>query len=296
MSTTERAPGAGAGGPGGPLGPRVATPGRTLPVRIELVRQLRRRRTLITLGLFAALPVILWIAFTIGNSQPGQGGTTLTDLAQTSGPNFTVFALFSSASFLFVVVVALFFGDTVASEASWSSLRYLLAIPVPRVRLLRQKTIVAGLLSLTVLVVLPLVALALGTLVYGDGGYSSPTGETLPYGTAVVRLLLAVVYLVLQLAWVAGVATLLSVVTDAPLGAVGGTVLISILSNILDSVDALGSLRNGLPTHDAFAWSDLLSLDVDGSDMARGVLTSLIWTVAFGATAVWWFRRKDITS
>ncbi|WP_433787898.1 ABC transporter permease [Actinomycetospora sp. CA-101289] len=270
---------------------------RTLPVRVELARQWRRRRTQVTLALFALLPVILWIAFSVGDApDPGAAATSLTDLAQASGVNFTVFAVFASASFLFVVVVALFFGDTVASEASWSSLRYLLAIPVPRVRLLRQKTIVAALLSLATLVALPLVALVLGTLVYGAGDYLSPTGESLPYGTALVRIALVVAYLAIHLLWVAGVATLLSVVTDAPLGAVGGAVLVSILSQILDTVDALGSLRNVLPTHDVFAFADLLTLDVDGTDLARGVLSGLVWCTAFGATAIWWFRRKDITS
>jgi ABC-2 type transport system permease protein len=266
-------------------------------VRVELARQWRRRRTQVTLGLFALLPVILWIAFSVGDDpQGGAAATSLTDLAQASGPNFAVFALFSSASFLFVVVVALFFGDTVASEASWSSLRYLLAIPVPRVRLLRQKTIVAALLSLATLVVLPLVAVVLGTLVYGAGDYLSPTGESLPYGTAILRIALAVAYLAIHLLWVAGVATLFSVLTDAPLGAVGGAVLVSILSQILDTVDALGSIRNLLPTHDVFAFADLLTLDVDGTDLARGVLSALVWCTAFGATAVWWFHRKDITS
>jgi ABC-2 type transport system permease protein len=270
---------------------------RTLPMRVELARQWHRRRTQVTLGLFALLPVILWIAFAVGDDpRSGAAATTLTDLAQASGPNFAVFAVFASASFLFVVVVALFFGDTVASEASWSSLRYLLAIPVPRVRLLRQKTIVAALLSLATLVVLPLVAILLGTLVYGAGDYLSPTGESLPYGTAVVRLALVVAYLAVHLLWVAGVATLFSVLTDAPLGAVGGAVLVSILSQILDTIDALGSIRNVLPTHDVFAFADLLTLDVDGTDLARGVLSALVWCIAFGATAVYWFRRKDITS
>ena len=61
-------------------------------------------------------------------------------------------SLFFSASFLLIVVISLFFGDTIASEASWSSLRYLLAMPVPRIRLLRQKVLVAGLLSVLALV------------------------------------------------------------------------------------------------------------------------------------------------
>ena len=35
-------------------------PDHTLPVRVELVRQLKRRRTQVTFGLVALLPVILW--------------------------------------------------------------------------------------------------------------------------------------------------------------------------------------------------------------------------------------------
>ena len=45
-------------------------PSRTLPVRVELVRQLRRRRTQIVFGLVVALPVILWIAFTLAPAGP----------------------------------------------------------------------------------------------------------------------------------------------------------------------------------------------------------------------------------
>jgi ABC-2 type transport system permease protein len=35
---------------------------------------------------------------------------------------------------------------------------------------------------------------------------------------------------------------------------------------------------------------------VDATDVVRGVLAGLVWATAFGATAVWWFRTKDITS
>src|ERR1700743_2899205 len=110
--------------------------GRTLPIRVELVRQLRRRRTQISLGFLVVLPFLLLIAFKVGNGRSNRNSGQLVHLATQSGANFTVFALFASASFLLVVIVALFFGDTVASEASWSSLKYLLAIPGPRAKLL----------------------------------------------------------------------------------------------------------------------------------------------------------------
>ena len=269
---------------------------RTLPVRVEMARQLRRRRTQIALGFLILLPFLLLIAFKVGNGSSNRNSGQLVDLATQSGANFTVFAMFASASFLLVVVVALFFGDTVASEASWSSLKYLLAVPVPRGRLLRQKAVVSGLLSLAGLIVLPVVSLVVGVIWYGTGDLVGPTGEAMPFGSAIGTIGLATVYLAVNLFWVAGLALLLSVSTDAPLGAVGGAVLVSILSQILDSITALGGLREYLPTHWAYAWADLLSSNIDWGDMARGVLSALVYGVVFVALAARRFARKDISS
>jgi ABC-2 type transport system permease protein len=271
---------------------------RTLRLGVELRRQLRRRRTQFALGFLAVLPFLLLIAFKAAPNQSNSrsASSAFVDLATSSGLNFAIFALFASASFLLVVVIALFFGDTVASEASWSSLKYLLAIPVPRGRLLRQKAVVSGLLSVLGLIVLPAVALVVGLIWYGGGDLISTTGESMAFGTGVVRLALAVAYLIVYLTWIAGLALLLSVSTDAPLGAVGGAVLVSIVSQILDSITALGDLRDYLPTHYATAWSDLLSADLDWGDMVRGSFSSLAYCAVFLALAARRFARKDITS
>ena len=268
----------------------------TMPIRVELRRQLLRRRTQVAFGLIAALPVILWIAFTVAPAGPPTGSLNLVDLAKGSGANFAVFTLFASASFLLVVVVALFFGDTVASEASWSSLRYLLATPIPRARLVRQKAIVAGLLSLAAIVLLPVVALLVGAIAYGADDLVSPTGESLTFWAGAGRLLLGAVYIALYLGWVAGLALLLSVSTDAPLGAVGGTVMVAIVSQILDQITALEGLRDYLPTHYGTAWANLLATDVDWDAMTRGIFSSLLYATVLGGLAVWRFTRKDITS
>jgi ABC-2 type transport system permease protein len=271
-------------------------PGRTLPVRIELVRQLQRRRTQIVFGLIVLLPVILWVAFSLAPAGPPSNSVTLVDLAKGSGGNFAVFALFASASFLLVVVVALFFGDTVAAEASWSSLRYLLAAPVPRSRLVRQKAIVAAFLSLAAVLLLPLVALLVGALAYGTGDLVSPAGESLTFVAGAGRVLLGAVYVAVYLSWTAALALLLSVSTDAPLGAVGGAVLVSILSQILDQITALDTLRNYLPTHYATAWANLLATQIDWGNITRGIFSALCYAAVFGSLALWRFATKDITS
>ena len=136
-------------------------PRRTLPLRVEFTRQLRRRRTWIAFVVLLLLPWILATAFKVGGSPSGANPNTpgLVVVATTGAYNFTAFTMFVSVGFLLVVAVALFCGDTVASEAGWASLRYLLAAPVPRVRLLRQKLIVAMSLSTLAVVALPVMAM-----------------------------------------------------------------------------------------------------------------------------------------
>ena len=268
---------------------------RTLRISVELQRQLKRRRTQLVLGFLVLLPFILAISFELGESQNRRSGGFV-DLATASGINFVVLTLFVSGSFLLPMIVALFFGDTIASEASWSSLKYLLAAPIPRHRLLRQKAISSGILSFFALALLPAVALGVGVLWYGAGEVVSPTGEAAPFADGVLGMALAVCYIAINLFWVAGLALFLSVSTDAPLGAVGGTVLVSILSQILDQIEPLADLRNYLPTHYSMAWADLLSTDVDWSEMTRGVFSALVYGGIFTLLAARRFITKDITS
>ncbi|NEC64599.1 ABC transporter permease [Streptomyces sp. SID9727] len=272
----------------------------TLPLRVEAVRQLRRRRTLLMGGVLAALPFVLITAFAIGGTPDGgpdgAGRITLMDTATASAANFAATCLFVSAGFLLVVPVALFCGDTVASEASWSSLRYLLAAPVPRARLLWSKLVVALGFSLAAMVLLPLVALAAGAAAYGWGPLQLPTGGALPAGDAVVRLVLVVAFVFVSQLVTAGLAFWLSTRTDAPLGAVGGAVGLTIVGNVLDAVTALGSWRDFLPAHWQFAWADALQPAIEWGGMAKGAAVSVTYALILFAFAFRGFSRKDIVS
>ncbi len=271
-------------------------PNRTLPLRVEVVRQLRRRRTQLALGFMVLLPFLLVLAFELGNNDPGQGAPGLVDLATVGAANFTLFTLFAATGFLLVVVIALFAGDTVASEASWSSLRYLLAAPIPRSRLLKQKLIVALAYSLFAIVLLTVVALLAGWMAFGWAPARSPLGSSLTTGTALVRLLIVIGYLAVTMLFVSALAFTLGVYTDAPLGAVGGAVVLVIVSNILDAVPALGSLREVLPTHYQYSWVDALGPTVVWDSMTRGVVYSLAYSLVLFGLAWRHFLRKDVLS
>jgi ABC-2 type transport system permease protein len=270
-------------------------PGRTLRLRVELVRQVKRRRTQVAFGLLLVLPIIIAIAFQVGGGA-GSDAPQLVGLANSGGFNFALFTEFASVGFLLVVLVALFCGDTVASEASWSSLRYLLAQPVPRSRLLRQKLIIAGTLCVAANVLLPVWAFLVGGMFFGWSPARSPIGGSFAASASSWRLLIIVVYICGQLLVVAALAFLLSVSVDNPLGAVGGAVMLVVVSNILDQITALDPYRQYLPTHFQYAWVDTLSSPIRWDDMIRGTGLALAYAAAFLGYAWLRFDRKDVTS
>ncbi|TDE36852.1 ABC transporter permease [Nonomuraea mesophila] len=273
-------------------------PRRTLPLRVEIVRQFKRRRTIVMFGLLLALPWILVIAFQFGPQGNDNGqALRISDLATESGLNFAAFALSVSASFLLVVAVALFCGDTVASEANWSSLRYLLAAPVPRDRLLRQKLVVALGYSAAAVICLPVMALLAGTVAFGWNDIQVPgTGETIPALDVLPRFGIVIAYALVSQLVVAALAFLVSTMTDSPLGAVGGAVGLWIICTILQAVEALGVLREFLPTFWNNAWLDALAPELEWSGMIKGASVSITYAAILVAVAFRRFRRKDVVS
>jgi ABC-2 type transport system permease protein len=276
---------------------------QTLPYRVELYRQLKRKRTAFAYGFVLSLPILVAIAVKFGPSgnsggptRLGSGTTDLIGLATLGAANFTTTMLYFSTPFLLVTVVALFNGDTVASEASWSTLRYLLASPVPRTRLLLQKIKVSLTLSLIAVLLVPLSAWIVGAIAFGFKPLQTPLGATFDNATALSRIAIMTGYLAISLLFVAGLAFYLSVRTDAPLGAVGVAVGISILLNILDAITALGVVREWLPVHYAFSWFDALSITIDWSQMIRGASYCAMTGILFYALAIMKFAKKDVTS
>jgi ABC-2 type transport system permease protein len=257
-------------------------------------RQVRRRRTLWSFALILALPVVLVIAFAIGGGGPS--GNTVAGLAKVGAANFAIFAISASASFLLVVLTALFVGDAVPSEASWSTLRYLLVAPVPRARLLTSKLVVAVATSAIAVVLLSAWALLVGGVAYGWAPFTNPAGGILEWSEFLPRFALIVGYLVVYLLQVGGIAFWLSTRTDAPLAAVGGAVMVTIVSSILSQIETLGGWRNGLPMYYARSWFDALAPQIDWTGMRHGTLWSLLYTVVLVGLAYRHFRRKDILS
>lgn len=267
---------------------------RPLSLRVELRRQVTRPRTRWTFLILLGLPLIVVAAFTLGDD--GGDGQSFADLATSGTANFAVFMLLITSELLILILAALFVGDPVPAEASWSSLRYLLTAPVARGRLLTSKLVVGLGLTALAMVVLLLWVLLVGGVFYGWDPLSLSAGGTLDWGQVLTRLGVAAGYVFVAQLPFAAVAFWMGVRTDAPLAAVGVAVFAAILSSILDALSALGDYRRVLPNHYAREWIGLFTQDADYAALLPGVLWAMLYATVFIALGYRHFARKDVLS
>ena len=107
-----------------------------------------------------------------------------------------------------------------------------------------------------------------------------------------MRLLVATVYVAFGFTALLAIGTLFSTLTDTATGAVGATVGVYIVSEILDGISQLGAIRYGFPTHYMSAWQSMFTENRYSQDMIAGIVVQLAYLVVFGTAAVLWFRSQ----
>ena len=275
-------------------------------VRTEMMKAVRRMRTLvIALGLIG-LPLLITVAIHARGDRPRRDeGEGLFRLAQQSGLLVPAAVLSVMSGFLLVVVAGTFAGDSVAGDAATGNLRYLLMRPVPRGRLLVAKAFVAAVLIWVCTGLVTLAALAGGISLFGAHAVTIPgpgfsfgslAGIHLSQTALLLRLGAAAAYVAFGFTALLAMGTLFSTLTDSAAGAIGATVGVYIVSEILDGISQLGRMRYGFPTHYLNAWESMFTQNSYSRDMLAGVVVQLVYLAVFGAIAIVWFRRKDIRS
>jgi ABC-2 type transport system permease protein len=285
----------------------VRAQGRADVIAIEVVKQARRPRPWVTLGVMAAVPAVL--VAVIGATRPsipervGDWGSVVTD---TSGFTVPLIALSAMQLFLLPLAVAMFAGESVAGEASWGSLRYLLARPVPRARVLAAKAWVAAAFSAAAVAVATGSSLAAGVAAFGwrpltvlDLQHTTPFDvavATFAPPMAIGLVALAAALVLAGLASTFAFTLLLSTLTDSPFSAAAGGLGLGLVSRALDNVPGLHALGPWLPMTDAGSslWTGLFFSPVQVAGLGHFAAVQAVYTAVF-LTAAWArFTRADV--
>jgi len=277
-------------------------------IRVELLKQWRRPRTLVTLAALAAFDIVLTIAIVATGSSHTErvGDIPLYIVPGSSGFSIPVIALASTMKFFLPLAVAVFAGESVAGEAAWGSLRYVLARPVARARFLAAKLTVASLFSFLAVVVVPLAALVVGSLAFGwhpfaavDGsasGVSHVATATFSPVAALGRLAIGTAYVAAGMTSILAFAFLLSTLTSRPFVAVAGGVGLTIVSRVLngDYLPGVAVLSRYMPNNDVDLWQHFFQQRAQTAGMVHFLVLQVVYVAVFLAVAWWWFLRKDI--
>jgi ABC-2 type transport system permease protein len=264
-------------------------------LRSELKIIFGRRRNIAGLGVLAVVPVILAISVRL-SSPNGEGGVDIIS-GITGNGLFVAFAALALELPLFLpLAVSAISGDSVAGEANLGTLRYLLAVPAGRTRLLLIKYTAIVIFALVATLIVALVGTIMGLALFGGGDMTLLSGTQTSMADGVWRLLLSSFYLAAQFSALGAIGLFVSTLTEQPLGATIAIVLVDVLMFILDSISQLDWLHPWLLTHWWTAFADLLRDPMATESIQRGLITAVVYAGVFWLAACVRLSTKDISS
>jgi len=263
----------------------------------EIVVLFRRRRTVAMLVAIALIPILLAVAVALSSQQlaPGEGPPFLDRVSQ-NGLFVGFTAMLVGIPLFLPLTVGVVAGDTIAGEAGQGTLRYLLTAPAGRVRLLLVKFAGTVAWALAATLTLMLSGLVIGSILFSIGPVTLLSGDVISLGESLVRMGLVALYVSVSLIGLSAVGLFISTLTDVPVGAMAATVVVPIVSQILDTVPQLSWMHPYLLTHYWLDFADILRNPIEWSSFGSNALLQLAYVAIFGALAYGRFATKSIVS
>jgi ABC-2 type transport system permease protein len=242
-------------------------------LRAELVKQLRRGRSVFALLALAAIPVIAGLA--TASEAGGRNGTEtgLYGAAPFSALNHAAASMQFVAPLLLALVVALLGSGLGAADRDWGTLRYLYVLPVSQRRLLAGKWSALAVCSLLATACVLTAALLTGLVLFGWHPFHRLGAPSLSTATATARLLAAAGYIAICMLGIGTIALALGFVLPGPAEALAVSVAFVVIASILDGQPSLHGAGAVLPTHYWERWTHLLEGGEAG--LATGVAVQL---------------------
>jgi ABC-2 type transport system permease protein len=280
--------------PPSPLGP---VPSWLRFVASELALVFRRPRNLALLGVVAAVPIFLGVVLRLTLHSGGGGGPEFLNQLAGNGVFLALVVLtLAQNALLLPLSIAVVAGDTIAGEASQGTLRGLLTVPVGRTRLLAVKCAALAVFSVVVCLLVTLVSLVTGLLLFHTGPVTLLSGTTVSIGSGVLRVLAVAAYAAVAMMALSAIGLAASTLTQHPVGAIAGLLVLVVASEICDQVQQLSAIHAYLPTHWWLSWDGLFRSPMDLSGVATGLVSFAVYAAIFLSIAWARLTSVDVTS
>ena len=268
-------------------------PGVGTVYRWEIRKLIAQKRTYIGIGAAIAVPLIFIIALA-ADPTGGPDGIPFGRYVRETGFAVPLVGLVFGSIWLLPVVTALVAGDIVSNEDQNGTLKTILTRSVERWHVFAGKLLAALTYAVVILVVYVGVGLVVGGLIWGFDPLTTLSGTTVGVGRALVLTGLGTLVYLIPLSAIAVIALLLSTVTRNSAAAVVGTLMVSIILQLLGQISALDAIHPYLLSTQFDAWQGLLREPADWGPVVQSAWVCALYAVPAGAAALTVFLRRDV--
>jgi ABC-2 type transport system permease protein len=270
-------------------------PGLGTVYRWEIRKLIVQKRTYIGLAAALAVPLIFIGALLLGGGDNGgPNDIPFGRYVRQSGLAIPLVGMFFGSVWLFPLITSLVAGDIVATEDHHGTLKTILTRSVERWQIFVAKMLAALTYAFLALLIFLTVGLVVGGLIWGFNPLISLSGTHVSVGRGLVLIGAGGLAYFLPITGIAAVAVLLSTVTHNSAAAVVGTLVFSIMLQLLGIISALDFTHPYLLSTQFNAWQGFLRDPVDWAPIVRGAWVSAAYAVPAFAAAFIAFVRRDV--
>jgi len=269
------------------------TPGVATVYRWE-VRKLRsQKRTYLGLGAAAIVPILFVAALVIRGGQ-GPEDVAFGRYLHSTGLAVPLVLLLFGSVWMFPLITALVAGDIVASEDHNGTLKTILTRSVERHRIFAAKLLAAFSYAILAIAITGVVAIVAGIAASGLHPITSLSGTVVSPGRGLVLVGASLLVYLMPILAVASIGLLLSTITRNSAAAVVGTLMVSLLLQLIGILPGLGGLRPYLLSEQFNAWQGFLRTPVDWAPIVRAAWVCALYAVPSIVAAGLVFLRRDV--
>ena len=292
MSTIEATPFPSAGGAGARTGrrPEVATVYRWVLFKLRY-----QKRTYLGLGAAAIVPILFVVAVHFRHHRGDNGNDfAFASYLTKSGLVVPLVLLLFGAVWLFPLITALVAGDIFASEDHNGTLKTVLTRSLERWQIFAGKALTALTYAIVAIFISGTVAVIAGCIQSGFNSVQTLSGTIVSAPKALELVYASLLVYLIPIATVVCIGLLLSTITRNSAAAVVGTLMISLLFQLIGILPGLGALVPYLLSTQFNAWQGLLRTPIDWAPIVRAAWVCAMYGVPALFAAYLVFLRRDV--
>jgi len=273
---------------------RTKRPGIGTVYRWELVKLRYQKRTYLGLGAAAIVPVLFVLAVHFRGGPRNGGDFAFSSYLDRSGLAFPLVILLFGAVWMFPLITALVAGDIIASEDHNGTLKTVLTRSLERHQIFLGKALAAATYAVVAILLDGTVAVIAGIVQSGFHSLQTLSGTIVsaPRSLELVYASLAV-YLIPILTIVA-IGLMLSSLTRHSAAAVVGTLMISLLFQLIGVLPGMTGAQPYLLSTQLQAWQGFLRTPIDWAPVIRAAWVCAMYGIPALAAAYIAFLRRDV--